>query len=356
MLKALVRACSGLLGTEIRNLRGKRVLIKPNLLSGRKPESGVTTHPSVVGAAIDILLQAGAEVAVGDSPAGAHKGVEYVWQKTGIGAICRDRGVPLVNFESSGWVERSVNGKVYKISKAILDFDLIVNIPKLKTHILTLLTCSVKNTFGVVPGFLKSSHHLEHPRPDQFSALLVDIYTIVNPWLNIVDGVEAMEGDGPSSGEVRNLGIIAVGRDGVAVDSVVSKIVGLDPLKVPTTAEAQRRGIGQADISKLVVLGEKIEAVAVKDFEIPNNWRFKMIPGWLARRISRLYWVRPKINSNCRSCGLCQSVCPAGAIQIDRGRPMVIAKRCVSCLCCHEICSFGAIDLRRSLVARLVNG
>lgn len=352
--EALRHAFSSSIGSEARSLGGRSILIKPNLLSGRKPEAGVTTHPSMVGTLIDILLDAGAKVAVGDSPAGAHKKVESVWVKTGIAEVCRRKDVPLINFEASGWVERSVDGRSYRISKAILDFDLIVSLPKLKTHILSLLTCAIKNTFGVVPGFLKSRYHVENPRPGNFSTVLVDIYSIVSPWLTVVDGIVAMEGNGPSSGQLKNLGIIVVGKDGVAVDSVVSKIIGLQPLDVPTTIEAYRRGLGEADISKITVFGESIESVSARDFKIPSNWHFKIIPGWLARRAARFYWVKPEINSNCTSCGLCRDVCSAGAIESKDGRFEIAREKCVSCLCCHEICGSGAIDLKKSLVARLV--
>ncbi len=351
---ALENLFSRAIGEEVSSLRGKSILVKPNLLSGRRPEAGVTTHPSVVGALLDILLDAGAKVGVGDSPAGAHKKVESVWSKTGIAEVCRTRDVPLVNFEACGWVERSVDGRSYKISRALFDYELIINLPKLKTHILTLLTCAVKNTFGVVPGFLKSSHHLENPKPEEFSVVLVDIYSLVRPWLTIVDGIVAMEGNGPSSGELKNVGIIVLGKDGVAVDAVISKIIGLEPLGVPTTLEAYRRGIGEADLARIRIPGESIDSVAAKAFKVPSNWRFRMIPGWLARRVSELYWVKPEINSNCTSCGLCRSVCPAAAIEFQGKRLRVDRRKCVSCLCCHEICEFGAIDLCKSFVARLV--
>ena len=352
---AVERALSGALGDDVGLLRGRRVLVKPNLLSAREPERGVTTHPAVVGGVIDFLRDRGADVAVGDSPAGALRGVRRVYENTGMLGLCESKLVPLINFEASGCVMRSVDGRGYPIAKALLDFDLVVSIPKLKTHILTLMTAAIKNVFGCVPGFQKSSLHLAHPRPGAMSRVLVDVFSLIRPWVTLVDAVKAMEGDGPSSGSLRDLNFIAAARDCVALDACLSRIVGIDPEKVPTIREAVRRGLGTASADSMVFPALRPEDVAVRDFKVPGNWKFRLIPGAAASLLRRLVWVRPVVDRDaCTGCGDCVRVCPAGAMKLEAGRASVDPDRCVSCLCCHEACPHFAVGMRMSRLARFL--
>lgn len=353
--EAVGKALSAVLGSEASSTAGKKVLLKPNLLSAREPARGVTTHPAIVAAAIDYFRDRGALVSVGDSPGGAIRGIRRVWQNTGMLEVCEAKGVPLVNFEASGWTSRCVNGRSYEITKAILDFDRIVNLPKLKTHILVLLTCAVKNMFGCVPGFRKSALHLAHPRPDAMSRAIVDVFSLVRPWVTLVDGIDAMEGNGPSSGSLRHLGLIAAGRDCVALDSALARVVGVDPLRVPTTREASDRGLGEASIERISFFGTGPDEVMVKDFEVPANWRFFLLPGVLGDLLARLVWVKPGVRADtCVGCGDCVTMCPADAIQLSDGRAVIDDERCRRCLCCHEACPAGAIDVRMSRLARLI--
>lgn len=336
------------------SLRDCRILVKPNMLSARAPERAVTTNPLVLEATIRFFLERGARVSVGDSPAGALKGVGHVWEKTGIGDVCRRLNVELVSFEGSGWVERTIDGRTYRIAQCIFEFDRIVNLAKAKTHILTMLTGCVKNTFGCVPGFIKSKYHLANPSPEGMSRTLVDVFAIVKPWLNLLDAIVGMEGHGPSSGKPKHLGFLAASRDAVAVDAVFAKIVGIDPLRIPTTREAYRRRLGEARLEEIQVYGTAIGTVMPASFEIPSNWKYRLIPGFLSRALDRFFWVRPSIDDKCNLCGRCQKVCPAGAIVSDGGRFRVVDRLCVGCLCCYEICPGGAMDLRKGWLARFV--
>jgi uncharacterized protein (DUF362 family)/Pyruvate/2-oxoacid:ferredoxin oxidoreductase delta subunit len=353
--RAVERALSAAVGPERSGLAGQTVLLKPNLLAARDPARAITTHPVIVGAAIDYFQGLGARVSVGDSPAGAVRGVRRVWENTGMLEICRCKGAEIVNLEAGGWVSKSVSDRTYEIARSVYDFDRIVNMPKLKTHILTLMTASIKNMFGCVPGFRKSVLHVAHPDPGSMSRALVDIFSLVKPWITLVDAVDVMEGNGPSSGRVRHLGLLAAGDDCVALDAVLAEIIGLNPARVPTTWEAARRGLGEVQGDRIEVKGPEIGSLAVKDFDVPANWKFFLIPGFLGRLLARYVWVRPVVRREvCTGCGECVAICAAGAINLSSGRAGVDDRMCTSCMCCHEACSVGAIDTRMSWLARRI--
>jgi uncharacterized protein (DUF362 family)/Pyruvate/2-oxoacid:ferredoxin oxidoreductase delta subunit len=354
--RAVDRVLALTLGERIREIDGKRVLLKPNLLAAREPARGVTTHPAVVGCVIDCLSGHGARISVGDSPAGAVRGVRRVWEKSGMLEICETKGVPLVNFEASGSVSRSVGGRVYQIAAAVAEADYVVNLAKFKTHVLTLLTGGIKNMFGCVPGFRKSALHLIHPGPVPMSRALVDIFSVVPPWVSLVDAVVAMDGNGPSSGRLRNLGFLAASTDCVALDTVLARIAGIDPRRVPTTDEAYRRGLGEGSMARISFPGLTPDEVAPADFTVPNNWKFSLIPGFLGRLASRLVRVEPIVRKDiCTGCGQCADVCPIGAIEVTKGKAVVNHRLCTSCLCCHEACPEGAVGTRMSKLARLIS-
>lgn len=352
----LEEVISGALGGDCGPVEGKRILVKPNLLAAREPSRAVTTHPAIVGAAIDYFRARGAVVCLGDSPGGAVRGVERVWHNTGMAEVAASRGVQLVNFEAGGWVERPVNGRMYAIAGALQDFDLIVSIAKFKTHVLTLLTGAVKNMFGCVPGFRKSALHLRNPRPGPMSRAIVDVFSLVRPWLNIMDAVWSMDRNGPSSGRVVLSGLLGASRDAVALDAVFAQLAGVSPARVPIISEAARRRLGEANLDRIEIRGGCLEDFSIHGFEVPSNWAFKFIPGPLVSALSGLLWVRPYIQKSvCTGCRVCADMCPAGAISFETGVGRVDHARCRSCLCCHEACPEGAVGVRMSRLARLIS-
>ncbi|MFZ5980421.1 MAG: DUF362 domain-containing protein, partial [Candidatus Zixiibacteriota bacterium] len=223
---------------------GMKVLLKPNLLSAKAPDRAITTHPEIVAAVARMVRERGAKVIIGDSPAGAKTGIQRVWDNTGLSDIARRDSLELVSFEKAGTTPVNVGDKTYYIAKPVLEADLIINLPKLKTHVLTLLTGAVKNVFGVIPGFRKGMYHKEAPNPRHFSRIIVDIFSAVQPGLNILDGILIMEGDGPASGTARKGNLLMASTDAVALDTVVAEIVGLAPQKIHTIKYASESGLG----------------------------------------------------------------------------------------------------------------
>ena len=248
---------------------GSRVLVKPNLLMAKEPEFGVDTHPEVVRAVIKVLKGINCRVFVGDGPSvwGSQiENVERVYDTSGITRICREEGVELVKFE-----KRRMRNK-FPLTTWLDDCDHFVNLPKFKTHNLTLLTGAIKNLFGLIPGTFKTELHKNYFHIVDFSKILVDIYQEAKPSLTLIDGILAMEGDGPATGgKLRNLNLLLAGSDCVALDSVMALIMGIKPLDVLSTKEAATRGLGEADINSIIILGEKLEAVAGEPFVLPTN-------------------------------------------------------------------------------------
>ncbi len=333
--------------------KGQLVLLKPNLLSAKPPEEAVTTHPAVLEAAIGLVKVAGGIPIVGDSPGGKISDLKSYWEATGTAEVCRRQGVELVSFEKSGVYEKRIGNRKYYIARPVLDADVIINLPKLKTHSLTVLTGAVKNMFGVVPGIRKSMHHREAPKPREFASLVVDIYSLAKPHLNIVDAVVGMDGAGPSAGDPKELCFVMAGADAVSVDAAAAHLLGLDPMRVPTTQIAHRRGLGQGDIARIELLGEV--PLVRRDFRWPSLWMYSLIPSSLARAGARLFWIRPVIDpTKCVNCGACVESCPVSALSTAEPTPAFNYRLCINCLCCQEICPAHAVSQRKSFLAGLL--
>ena len=203
-----------------------KVLIKPNMLQAKPPEEAITTHPQVLEAVINIVQDAGGIALVGDSHGGPAEGLQKYWDITGYNEVCKRCDVELVNFEKSGVYIKERNGRKYYIAKPVLDCDCLINLPKLKTHSLTVFTCAIKNMYGTIPGQRKTEYHKLAPKTTDFAELVVDIYALTKPQLNIVDGIVSMEGMGPAGGNLRDLGLILASTDGLALDSFICHMLG----------------------------------------------------------------------------------------------------------------------------------
>ena len=334
--------------------KGDRVLIKPNMLSAKAPEAGVTTHPAVVEAVAREVKEVGGIPLIGDSPGDAvREEIKRYWEVTGIKEVAERIGAELVNFETSGVIEKSFNGRRYYIAKAALEVDVVINLPKLKTHNLMLFTGAIKNTFGTIPGTQKTELHKMAFRPRDFARVLVDIFSLVRPRINLMDAVVGMEGNGPASGNPRKIGLILASTDGVALDAVASNIIGYGVGEIATTLEAERRGIGVARIEDIEILGERLEGVRQTDFSLPSNRLLQMIPQFLVTIAGRFIWSRPKIDlEKCVACGVCVRNCPVQAITLNPDKPTIDHKKCICCFCCSELCPQNAVYQEMSWLTR----
>jgi uncharacterized protein (DUF362 family)/ferredoxin len=350
-----------LLGGLARYIRpGMRVILKPNLLAGRAPEGAVTTHPVVVGAVARQVADLGAHPIIADSPSGSFSVPELrsVYRTTGMESLAGETGASLSY--DLGVVERQIPSgatiKRARLVNALLSADLVINLPKLKTHGLTLLTGAVKNMFGAVPGREKAEYHLRMPDPSDFSGMLVDVWAEISPSLTLMDGIVGMEGNGPGGGDPRRLDLLIAGRSAVAVDMVMSAVVDLPHREVPTTHRAIMRGLGPGRLDEIDLVGARLDEVKVRSFALPCGRPMAEFLPNLAKAVLKRY-LRPKpvlAPERCDGCGACLEACAAGAIALHNGIPHTDLGECIRCFCCQEMCPRGAISIHRPRFAGYV--
>ncbi|GJQ57677.1 MAG: hypothetical protein SCALA701_04780 [Candidatus Scalindua sp.] len=344
---------------------GMKVLLKVNLLSASLgPERAVNTHPSVIRALVDILQsEYGCEVYIGDSCGSLRTGSTYqAFRVTQIDKIAEETGAKIVNFDKDETLdiinERSAFVKSFKIAKTIKTVDVIISVPKLKTHGLTRYTGAIKNMFGAIPANGKKNVHLLAPKAKLMAKALVDVFEMVQPHITIMDGVIGMEGNGPNAGDPRKVGVIIASYDCVALDAVASSIIGFNPMMVPIIKYAYERGLGTADLNAINVVGEKIDAVAVPDFKKPSSsaqdFASKYIPDFLLAKMfdNSCSSVSTIYEQNCTRCYECIRNCPAKAMSAPNGKVIVDEDACIGCFCCDEVCNYKAIVMKRSLLGR----
>jgi uncharacterized protein (DUF362 family)/Pyruvate/2-oxoacid:ferredoxin oxidoreductase delta subunit len=343
----------GGLGSLIRP--SDKVLLKINHLSpASSPDRGIITHPIFVEAILHLLKDYSLNITVADD-------IESIasdgFAVSGFREMCKRAGVDLLNFKQKGFLETECDGfflKKVHLSKAALDADVLINLPKLKTHSLTVLTGGVKNMYGTIPNGLRTRFHGDYVRPEDFGQVLVDIFSAIKPQLTIMDGVVTMEGEGPASGSLREVGVILASQDAVALDAVATKIIGLDPMDIYTTKYATERGLGIGNLQDIEVVGETLEDVSVTDFKLPASATgvlTRKAPRILTRHLLPQLSVRPEIvKGRCTGCFECESVCPVSAILRVNGRAEINPRKCIRCMCCHEVCHFHAIVPKRTMV------
>lgn len=340
---------------------GTRALIKPNLLAKHVPEHAVTTHPAVLRAVILTLQKRGVrDITVADSPGGVYTpGVmRAVYRQSGLAAVCEETGAKL--YDACRWGRRAspegwAQVSSFELIDPVLEADFIVDLPKVKTHVMTGMSCAVKNLFGTVPGLQKAEFHMRFPDKQPFGRMLADLYAAVAPSLVVADGVLAMEGDGPAGGAPRQLGLILGGEDGYSIDLAVCRLMGLAPERVPYLAAGMERGACARSFDEALLWGEPEAAAPQQDYRLPKSYtsidfssRAPRAVRWVLPGLEQKIAPRPKIDrKKCVGCGKCAEICPGHTIAVQNGKAKIDPAGCIRCFCCHEMCPVKAIEVKR---------
>jgi len=327
-------------------VEGRTCLVKPNILGAMPPERHVNTHPSVVAAAMAALDRRGAaRVSVGDnSGMRAYGSNEQTARVAGILDVAGERYVNL----GASPVKTAVNSDFTEhlaFSREVLECDVLISLPKMKTHVATGITGGIKNTFGHLVGGEKTRLHREAVGTENFARAVVDVYQVRPPDLVVLDAVVAMEGQGPSGGRPRRVGRILASTNAVALDTVMAAMMGIEPRAVPMLRIAEERGLGPADLDGIDIDGP---------FEIVPKFKTCRVGmgfgTWISRVATYVFVTQPTVRrKKCVKCGSCAQACPVEAITMTDTGPSINYATCISCFCCHEMCRYEAMDLSRRM-------
>jgi uncharacterized protein (DUF362 family)/Pyruvate/2-oxoacid:ferredoxin oxidoreductase delta subunit len=335
------------------DVKGKKVLLKPNILTDDDPAKCISTHPDVVEAMIIYLQSKGAEVWVGDSPAVHFR--KFIPIKSGISAVCERTGARWINFTENP-VEKKLRKGSIKLAAAIDEADVIISMPKFKNHELVYLTGAIKNTLGLVPGFSKAKRHGMYQDRSSFGAFLVDLNEAVLPDYFLMDAIQGMEGPGPGGGFPKKIGLLIGSTNPLALDIKASRIAGYDPMVVPTTKTAFFRKTWLKSESDIEYDGPELENIVIKDFiKIPITENRNIALQFIMKRIKPLRKLERRpvfIHENCTGCLNCVKICPMNAIEAHPSKTSYIVltdKKCIRCFCCSEVCQDNAVEIRRKV-------
>lgn len=334
---------------------GQRVFLKPNLLKASPPSAAVVTHPEIIRAVIRLVHEAGAKAVVGDSPGMAD--LHRVCEKSGVLDVIREEGVLLADTDEAVVVKNKGQFHHFEISRAVWESEVVINLPKLKTHGMMTLTGAVKNLFGCIPGKRKAQWHFNTGvNRAAFARMLVELCSLIKPGLTVMDAVIGMEGNGPGSGDPRRIGLVLAGRDPVAVDAVCGKIVGADDSFLYTERAAREAGIGETFVDRIRILGEELHNVAVTGFLFPPREHTEWpVPEWARRFLKDALTTRPVVDHRqCIQCGICEAHCPQGAIKNTGQQVLVRYRDCIRCFCCQEFCPKGAITVGKGWALKMI--
>ncbi|MBR0349233.1 MAG: DUF362 domain-containing protein [Clostridia bacterium] len=336
---------------------GAKVLLKPNLVVDKDAAFSVTTNPRFVYAVIRYLKNIGVEdITVADCPGGAlllFSEMETVYRKTGYSFLSEFAKLN-TDFESKdiNSPEDSVN-KNFNIINAVSEADFIINIPKLKTHNMTCITAGVKNLFGCIPGLQKPAFHAKYPAVNDFSNMLVELAQTVKPDFTIVDAIDIMEGDGPTNGKKRHLGLTFSSCDVFSMDAYIVNFLGVPEDFVATVSASRKKNLVQEDME---IIGDADFSLE-KPILLPSGFNATSGFGKLTAKvkttaeklISAVFMSYPQMNEKCVLCKKCVVTCPKNALSIENKKIVLNKKVCIGCLCCDEVCPNAAVDIRKKI-------
>lgn len=361
VLMQKLNAGAELLGGWERWLKpGMNVLLKVNLIGPLPSESAAVTHAEFVRALIRILKAHGCNAEVGDSAGGAIGGKAQTgksFEVSGIAKVAAEEGAKIRNFDTEGVVEtENYKGEKMLLAKPVFDADLVINLPKLKTHLAATYTGAVKNLFGCVPGQKKAAYHKAAQTTSKLGEVLCCINEAVKPGLHIMDGILAMDRQGPTAGGVYKADKILMGADPLALDAVAVRMIGLDIAALPFFRMSIERGIGVWDLEKIEIIGDFDAPPALKGFRLPRVMMGESERGGALGKMIDFMRTRPEVDlKKCKKCNVCVDNCPMQAI--DKKTKQIDYQKCIECMCCHELCMHKAVKLvHTNPVMRVLSG
>ena len=352
---AILRAFNHFGGVEKFISKGDRVLLKVNLVSGHDIKRRVTTDPSIVRSVAKIIIDSGATPFIADSP--GIDSFKSAAEKAGFFDVARELGIECRELTDPVDLpaHEGADFRHIQVSRQVIEADKVINLAKMKTHGQMYLTMGVKNLFGTIPGRLKAGWHYNVGlNREKFAALLLDIYMGVKPDFTILDGVIGMDGDGPTSGEPYEFGMIGACVDALSMDFTLCKMVGGKLEDYPLYMAAKKRNLPQCESFSSEIEGDISVDYVFPDVKLPKTRSMRLLPS--IPFLDRLMTSKPvHIPELCIGCGRCAAVCAAGALRHKNRHLYFDYGKCIRCYCCHEMCPVKAIKFKESRLVKLVN-
>ncbi len=340
-----------------------KVLLKVNLIGPKSSETAAVTHSEFVRAMVKILKGKNCDVWIGDSSGGAIAGVAPTAQSfkvAGYERVAEEFGAEIKNFDREGVVAVSPESgceETMYIAKPMFDADVVINLPKLKTHSAQIFSGAVKNVFGCIPGLKKAKYHKMAPDSSDFGQIICDIHKATKIQLHIMDGILAMQGEGPTAGTIYQANKILISEDPLALDAVAAKMVGIEVEDVPILETARKRNLGEGSLKNISLTGDYEQIPRLVSYKLPKRFRGTVKRNSKALvRVIDFFKTHPRIDlKKCKKCNMCVESCPVEAI--DKDTKLINYDACIDCMCCHELCMFKAVELKNeNKIAGLISG